>query len=312
MISFSSFDNFPATCVNRAKRTSALFGATLWSQFQIVSPWTGDTLHTQLQTDTTWSARPYGGRYWRGDVIGTDATIDSLGCSLACFSAVHEYFGLPCTPDTLQQYLQRTLGGFLQFPAIVVDTALSAAVGDTLPFMWAGRGIWPNGTTLVVSNPDTVPRALLQIVSRSSVGGLAIVTRVYDAPIAQDLRGRYGVTFSDINWDIASRGYSREHWHAEETRYRQVTADTIEAALRDSLPVLLYKSWPNGATHWVVGKGMIGIGGSGFVPLRPSHTTGHAGPHPAVRWFSDRRGEVRRAGRSKRWAVRREGRRLRR
>jgi len=27
----------------------------------------------------------------------------------------------------------------------------------------------------------------------------------------------------------------------------------------------------------------IGIGGSGFAPLLPSHTTGHAGPRPAVR-----------------------------
>ena len=29
----------------------------------------------------------------------------------------------------------------------------------------------------------------------------------------------------------------------------------------------------------------IGIGERGFVPRFPSHTTGQAGPHPAVRWF---------------------------
>jgi hypothetical protein len=256
-ISFSSVDSFPGTCVNNGKRTSSLFGATLWSQFQITSPWTGDTLHTQLQTDTTWSARPYGGKYWRGDLIGTDASIDSLGCALTCFSAVHTYFGLPCTPDTLQEYLLQTTGGYLPFPAIVVDTtALSAAFGDTLPFTWSGRGIWPSGTTLVVSNPDTVPRALIRIVSRSSVGGQAIVTRVYDAPTAQDLHGCFGVTFSILNMDIASRGFSGMRWRADSAHYKQVTADTIEAALRDSLPVLLYKSWPNKATHWVVGKGM--------------------------------------------------------
>ncbi|MCX6070644.1 MAG: hypothetical protein NTU91_07265, partial [Chloroflexi bacterium] len=82
------------------------------------------------------------------------------------------------------------------------------------------------------------------------------MTRVYDAPTAQDLFNRYGVTFSNINMDIASRGFSGMRWHADSARYKQVAADTIEAALRDSLPVLLYKSWPNGATHWVVGKGM--------------------------------------------------------
>lgn len=255
-ITFASYDNFPATCVNRAKRTSSLFGATLWSQFQITSPWTGDTLHTQLQTDTTWSTRPYGGRYWRGDLIGTDATIDSLGCALTCLSAVHTYFGLPCTPDTLRDYLQRTSSGFLAFQAIRVDSATGAAVGDTLHFRWARNGVWPSGTTLVVIQPDTIPLALVRTTSCLASGGKAVVTRVYGSPTAQDFINRYGVTFSNINIDIASRGFSTGRWHADSAHYGQVSADTIEAALRDSLPVLLFKSWPNGATHWVVGKGM--------------------------------------------------------
>ena len=53
--------------------------------------------------------------------------------------------------------------------------------------------------------------------------------------------------------------------------------------------------------------GQIGIGERGFVPRFPSHTTGQAGPHPAVRWFIDRRGEVHRAGRSTKSAERFEG-----
>ena len=63
-------------------------------------------------------------------------------------------------------------------------------------------------------------------------------------------------------------------------------------------------SRPNGSAE------VIGIGGSGFVPLHPSHTTGHAGPHPAVRWFSDRPGEERPAGRGMKSAARFEGHRV--
>jgi hypothetical protein len=167
---------------------------------------------------------------------------------------LNEYFGVPCTPDTLNAFLQRVTGGYTTETIAVLDSVpATAQVGDTVSFRWQGAS-WLVGARFALGMLDSLLLGEVRVVSAGVQSGRAVITQrpaVWPA-------GRYSAyRVDDVNWDIASRYFSgggvqtNARWSL--TKPDTVSALTVETALRDSLPALL--GVRNGE-HWVVAEGM--------------------------------------------------------
>jgi hypothetical protein len=99
--------------------------------------------------------------------------------------------------------------------------------------------------------------AALQILNQTANGGRAALTSI-NPPIQQsNVFHNAGKVLGDANPILASDGYSAHDWHiVDADRKGHLTADSLEAALRDSMPVLLQKNLPSGRYHIVVAKGL--------------------------------------------------------
>ena len=228
--------------------TSGLFGASAWARFRSKNR-NGDAVSGLKQNDPGWKDQRYGGYFYNDTLYGDEATIQDLGCGLTCLTMMNNYFGAAGTPDYLNDWLQHNRG-YSTFYPLEIDSLDSQAEGSLVRFRWNGYA-WPPGQSFVVEMTDFVPAAVVTVVDTNATGGHAEITRsIQVIPRASFTKA---AKRSDVNVDVATRGFSDGAWTVTKHFSSPLLADTVEQALADSLPVML---WVDGGKHQVLATGM--------------------------------------------------------
>ena len=228
-------------------------GLAVWPQFDI-SNRSGASLATQKQIEVTWAGNPYGGTYYNGAVVRPDSTIGFNGCLLTCMSMVHQYFGVTCTPDTLNRFLQWHQG-YLAPSGIAVDSVVSTSIGGTVGFHWRSTP-QPPGTRYVVEGSPYSPAAIVSILNTTGRRGRASIVQHFTSWPSDTVAE--GIIRNYVNPIRASGPFTNQanptdfKWRVLEGPFMAVPPDSVEQALADSLPVVLQV---DGGVHWVVASG---------------------------------------------------------
>ena len=104
--------------------TSTWFGVSLWNKFTIANAQgAGPVRQSQ---GTPWGSAVYGGYRLNGVLYGARRTLAHNACLITCMSMIHNYYGVSCTPVTLNTFLQDSLG-YARIP-VAEMTSLNAAI----------------------------------------------------------------------------------------------------------------------------------------------------------------------------------------
>ena len=235
-----------------------LAGLTTWSEFAIANR-QGNEVARLRQDDPSWASDAYGGYFYQGDLVGSESTIGRLGCGLTCFAMANNFFGVTCTPATLNTWLQNN-HGYDRIAMALVDSVGGTSVGSTIRLQWVGK-IAPLVTRFVVeerAGTAQIPLAIVQVVSVSPTGIRASILQSFQ-PTWPASPGAY--VRSNVNPDIATRAFSAAMGNkvfsfagALQSRFASPSAlaEAAEATMADSIPAFLFVN--NGA-HQVLGTG---------------------------------------------------------
>jgi hypothetical protein len=224
-----------------------LAGLTAWSDFS-VSNRLDLPISALRQDDPAWASDEYGGYDFNGQLVGQESTVGALGCAITAFAMLHNYFGRPCTPGTLNEWLQ-AIRGFRPMGAITIDSVVNVSVNEVVRFRWSGQP-WPNVSRFLIEHGAFNPLGVVQVINSTAVGGRATIVQIIQSAPASDFVD--GLVRSDADPDLSSRVFSNGYW-----TFARYTADpaVVESAFADSLPVVL---GVRDLSHWVVGSGMDG------------------------------------------------------
>ncbi len=166
---------------------------------------------------------------------------------------VHNFYGIPCTPRALNQWLQAH-NGYAARPYATITDVLGQGPGDVLRYKNVSAV-----DTLIAGNQFLIERAVHEplvtaqvsaVPTRSADGRATILQRYLPDPIVS---GALGKVYSlAVNAAVGDR-FSGGTWTLRQNG-RQV--DSCERAMAGGSPVLLYVR-RRGACghHWVVGDG---------------------------------------------------------
>jgi len=239
--------------------TSAVFGLSLWNKFAILSP-SNAAVVLQRQNDAVWGSDLYGGYTYNSSVVGGDRTISALGCLLACMSMANQYYGVPCTARTLNQWLQGHLGGYGGMPvASIKHIDGTGAIGDTVRFRLKGDAIKKRGPSFLIERGQYMPLATVDIVRVNSGDstGVGVISHRYIGGTMTTATDSIGIVYNQVNTIKASYGFSSGVWGIASLGKGTTAPNRAESTLAIARPVVVYTrlSASNKGQHWVLASG---------------------------------------------------------
>lgn len=237
--------------------TSALFGAALWPDFEVVSR-EGDPVTPQYQIGQPNSDTAYGGYRdpFTGELVGTHKTIGALGCYLADLAMLLSVVGTPISVPALNDTLQRTRGFEPEVICEVVAVG-GQAVGDTVevtPPAGNPPGVTPWSKLVIDRGGNDYAGALATLLLVDSTHAIVLTHPDPALPIAA---GQQGKVYRQVLVKQAlQRLTAASPIRLSATEYGQAAnpAPAVEAALVDSLPALLFVG-SRAVPHWVLATG---------------------------------------------------------
>jgi hypothetical protein len=225
--------------------TSSLYGVVVWPEFEIVNRAGQAAVRLTQGSDTS-----YGGFYRAGRLMGTRKTLARNGCTLTCYAMAHNYFGLSLTPDSLNNYLQLHDGYAPDYFTTI------ASVSDTL-LMYkrsgSGQYVPPLGDTMFVV--DGHERRIAIAVVRDTSNRIAALVETF-VPGASVVANQRLANFGLVDPLVAGSGFPNSGWRPVSLPDNSAAADSVEEALRDSLPVILkVKNQHHKFAHFVLATG---------------------------------------------------------
>ena len=231
--------------------SSAIFGMSLWNRFSVTNA-AGQHVALQSQNDVAWSGDPYGGYVYNDTLVGEHRTIGELGCFLACLSMANNFYGVACTPRSLNQFLQsQAEGDGYTFQAVF---RITAVVDDSVAFDIVDPTA-TIGPTFLIQDGRLSPRATVGVRGAAPGGssGWGMITQRFRGG---DVRvGDWGVVYDEPNFIAGSKKFSSNKWKAG-GYFRPPTAALVESTLAVNSLAFLYTAIDSaGAKHWVVADG---------------------------------------------------------
>ncbi|MBU1700161.1 MAG: T9SS type A sorting domain-containing protein [Candidatus Eisenbacteria bacterium] len=177
-------------------------GISLATQFRVRNG--DDTVVTQTQTDSTWATIPYGGYTFQDNVVGESRSIAALGCLLTCYSMLSNYYGVPCNPEDLNEFLQDNRG-YARQPACKVVDVQGQAVQDTIILVPASNWRYRSDDEIVLEDDDYTPKATVRIAGQGAGETIVGVIGERQDTTAVIATGDIGFSYQLVDPSIAAR-----------------------------------------------------------------------------------------------------------
>jgi flagellar hook capping protein FlgD len=241
-------DHFCTSFVPHTYAGEHLHGLSLWSKFSIRNR-LNQAVALQTQTATPAADSLYGGYVFNNAYVGYEGDMGAKGCFVACLSMAHNYFGVTCTPQALNHWLQANRG-YSRQPRIRITSIGGQTVGSTVQFSKIGDAP-------AVGSFVTVEQGLYNPIDRIQITGATsgqIVVRHQTSGIAMN---DVGYIYEHPAHYPATAGFSNSQWQLQPLWGGATTPSDIEDALSDSLPVLVHTRLDANChgRHWVLADG---------------------------------------------------------
>lgn len=236
-VTFSSYSEvfgFPITST-----TALITGLVVWPDFEIRNRH-GGTVGLQKQTESAYANRAYGGYIVRDTLFGSRKTFNALGCMLSCMAMINSFFGDSVTVLGLNKYLALNMG-FAPTTVCTLSTVSGQDSGATVTWHVAsGAKLMPSDTVLIEVPGSAYSNPLVTLVTGPTNTQGTIIRRHRSGFLSSGLTG---VGYDDVLPIVASQRFSQSAgrpWMLKALQGNPTTTPRkVEAALADSLPVLL-------------------------------------------------------------------------